>query len=93
MINKQTYEYLKQDKSMWYCIVCAKELFPFSKLNDEHLILTLKSKKVKFVNVAQKWILEKTQFLQQINLGAESEQNVNVTRYFNPNKLKEPPGK
>ena len=54
MINKQTYEYLKQDKSMWYCIVCAKELFPSSKLNDENLILTLKGKKIKFVNVAQK---------------------------------------
>ena len=56
---------------MWYCIVCTKELFPFSKLNDENLILTLKGKKIKFVNVAQKGILEKTQFLQQINLGAK----------------------
>ena len=35
-------------------------------------------------------ILEKTQFLQQINLGAENEQNVNITRYFNPNESKEP---
>ena len=78
---------------MWYCIVCAKELFPFSKLNDENLILTLKGKKIKFVNVAQKGILEKTQFLQQINLGAESEQNFNITRYFNPNELREPPDK
>ena len=54
MINKQTYEYLKQDKSMWYCIACTREPFPFSKLNDENLILTLKGKKIKFVNVAQK---------------------------------------
>ena len=92
-MNKRTYEYLKQDKSMWYCIVCTKELFPFSKLNDENLILTLKGKKIKFVNVAQKRILEKTQFLQQIKLGAESEQNVNITSYFNPNELKEPPDK
>ena len=38
-------------------------------------------------------ILEKTQFLQQINLGAENEQNVNITRYFNPIELKEPPEK
>ena len=91
-INKQTYEYLKQDKSMWYCIVCTKELFPFSKLNDENLILTLIGKKIKFVNLAQMRILEKTQFLQQIKLGAENEQNFNITRYFNPNELKEPPG-
>ena len=71
-------------------MVCTEELFPFSKLNNENLILTLKGKKIKFVNVAQKRILEKTQFLQQINLGAESEQNFNITRYFNPNELKEP---
>ena len=45
-MNKRTYEYLKQDKSMWYCIVCTKELFPFSKLNDENLILTLKGKRL-----------------------------------------------
>ena len=92
-INKQTYEYLKQDKSTWYCIVCTKELFPFSKLNDENLILILKGKKIKFVNVAQRWILGSTQFLQQINLGAEIEQNVNITRYFNPNELHQPPDK
>ena len=29
----------------------------------------------------------------QINLGTGSEQNVNITRYFNPNELKEPPDK
>ena len=44
-------------------------------------------------NVAQKRMLEKTQFLQQINLGAESEQNFNITRYFNPNEVKELPDK
>ena len=92
-INKQTYEYLKQDKSTWYYIVCAKELFPFSKLDDENLILAAKGKKIKFVNVTQKRILEKTQFLQQIKLGAESEQNFNITRCLNPNELKEPPDK
>ena len=48
---------------------------------------------IKSVNVAQKRIREKTHFLQQINLGAESEQNFNITRYFNPNELKEPPNK
>ena len=46
---------------------------------------------VKFANVAQKWILEKNQFLQQINLRVENEKT--VTRYFNPNELKEPPDK
>ena len=53
-INKQTYEYLKQDQSTWYCILCTKEPFPFSKLKDEYLILTLKGKKIKFVNVGSK---------------------------------------
>ena len=74
-------------------MVCTKELITFSKLNGENLILTQKDKKIKFVNVAQKQILEKTQFLQQVNLGAESEQNFNITRYFNPIELKEPPDK
>ena len=60
------------------------------KLNYDNLILTLKGKMIKFVNVAQKPILEKTQFLEQINLGAEKKQNVNITRYFNPNELKFP---
>ena len=78
---------------MWYCIVCTKELFPYSKLNDENLILTLKGKKIKFVNVAQKRILGKTQFLQLISLGAENVQNINIVRYFNSNELKEPPDK
>ena len=56
---------------MWYCIVCTKELFPYSKLNDENLILTLKGKKIKFINVAQKRIPGKTQFLQWLNLGVQ----------------------
>ena len=47
---------------MWYFIVCTKELVPFPKLNDENFILTLKGKKIRFVNFAQKRILEKTQF-------------------------------
>ena len=37
-INKQTYEMLKKDSSQWFCIVCMKELFPFSNLNDKDLL-------------------------------------------------------
>ena len=36
---------------------------------------------IKFVNLTQKQIREKTQSLQQITLGAESEQNFNITRF------------
>ena len=68
----------------------SKKRFPFSKVSDDNLILTLNGKNTEFVNVAQKRILEKTQFLQQINLVAEKEQDVNITRYFNSNELKEP---
>ena len=71
-------------------MVISKKRFPFSKVSDDNLILTLNGKNTKFVNVAQKRILEKTQFLQQINLVAEKEQDVNITRYFNSNELKEP---
>ena len=34
-------------------------------------------------------MLLKTQFLQQIDMGSEIEENVNITRYFNLNELKE----
>ena len=35
-------------------MVCTKEFLPFSNLNDKNLTLTLKKKKLKFTNVAEK---------------------------------------
>ena len=74
-INKQIYEYLRQDKSRWYCIVCIKKISTFSKLHEKNSILSFKDKKIKFVNVAQKWISEKTQFLRQTNRDSEGDEN------------------
>ena len=49
-------------------MVCIKEFLPFSHFNDKNLILTLKGKKLKFTNAAEKRISNKTQLLNQINL-------------------------
>ena len=32
-INIQTYNMLKEDKTVWYCISCSKDVFIFSELN------------------------------------------------------------
>ena len=39
-LNKQTFEYLKKDKSKWFCMVCTKEFLPFFNLDDKNLIPT-----------------------------------------------------
>ena len=41
-LNKQTFEYFEKDKSKWFRIVCTKEFFAFSNLDDKNLILTVK---------------------------------------------------
>ena len=50
-LNKQTFEYLKKDKSKWFCMDCTKEFLPFSSLDINNLILTANGKKMKFTNV------------------------------------------
>ena len=45
-LNKQSFEYLKKDKSKWFCMLCIKEFHSFSNLDDKNLILTVKGKKL-----------------------------------------------
>ena len=52
-VNKQTYRLLQKDKSShWFCIICTKDLLPFSDLNNDEFIHTIKGKKVKFTQVS-----------------------------------------
>ena len=62
-------------------MVCTKEFLPFSNLDDKNLILTVKGKKTKLTNVAEKRISNKTKLLDQINLITRCEDN-NITKYF-----------
>ena len=72
-INKQTYKFLQKDyKSKWYCIICTKDFLPFSNLNNEEFIYTVKSRKLKFIHVAPKHVSNKTVFVK--NITSKSEQ-------------------
>ena len=69
-------------------MVCTKEFLPFSNLDQKNLILKEKEKgkKLKFTNVAEKRISNKTKLLDQINLIARCEDN-NITKYFQSDEL------
>ena len=86
-LNKQTFEYLKKDKSKWFCMVCTKEFLPFSNLDDKNLILTVKGQKMKFTNVAEKPVSNKTKRLEEINLITRCEDN-NITKYCQTHELR-----
>ena len=74
-LNKQIFEYLKKDKSKWFSMTCAKESHPFFNVDDKNLMLTVKGKKLKFTNLAEKQISNKTQFLDLIILITRCEDN------------------
>ena len=86
-LNKQAFEYLKKDKSTWFCKVCIKEFLPFSNLDDKNFILTVKGKQMKFTNVAEKRVSNKTKLLDQINLITRCEDN-NIAKYFQSDELR-----
>ena len=63
-INKQTYKLLQKDqKSKCFCIICTKEFLPFSNLNNEDFIHTLKGKNIKFTHVAKKKMSKRNRIL------------------------------
>ena len=69
-LNKQTFEYLRKDKSKWFCMVVLK--------NSSH---SPKGNKLKYTNVVEKLISNKTKPLDQINLITRCEDNI-ITKYF-----------
>ena len=70
-------------------MVCTKELLPFSNPDDKNLILTVKGKKMKFTNIAEKRISNKKKLLRQINLITRCSDN-SITKYFQSDELRNP---
>ena len=89
-INKQTYEMLQKDNSQWFCVVCMKELFPFSNLNDNEFITTTLGKQIKFTSIAKKRTPEKISFLDNINAESDNNPDENISKYYEPHEIKQP---
>ena len=69
-------------------MVFTKVFLPISSLDDKDLILTVKGEKMKFTNVAEKRISNKTKLFDQIKLITRCEDN-NITKYFQSNELRD----
>ena len=69
-------------------MVCTIEFHPFTNFNDKNLMLTVKEKKLKFTNVAEKRISYKIKLLDQLNLITKCEDNY-ITKYFQNDELRD----
>lgn len=69
---------LKKDNSEWYCIVCMKDFFPFSNLDDKEFISTTLGKQIKFTSIAKKRTSEKNNFLNLINTESDKNPDENI---------------
>ena len=47
-INVQTYNLLINDNTIWHCLTCSKNLYPFSALNDNDFHSTIQGETIKF---------------------------------------------
>ena len=84
-INKQTYRLRQKDKSSeWFCIICTKDFLPFSDLNNDEFIYTMKGKKVRFTHVSKKKLTTEASFFQQINSNLDGNQN----KFYLPSDFK-----
>ena len=87
-INKKTYRLLQKDKSShWFCIFCTKDFLPFSDLNNDEFIHTIKGKKDKFTHVTKKKLTAEASFFQQINSSLDTNKNKYLYQAIS-NKLK-----
>ena len=43
-LSDSTYKHLMESNETWFCIICSKELFPFSNITNMDLHLTLQGK-------------------------------------------------
>ena len=66
-INKQTYRLLQKKNSHCFCIIFTKDFLPFSELNNDEFVHTIKDKKIKFTHVTKKTLAAEAGFFQQIN--------------------------
>ena len=81
---------LKKDNSQWFCIVCMKELFPFSNLNDKEFITTTLGKQIKFTSISKKRNSDKTIFTNLINTESDNTVEENISKYFEPSDISIP---
>ena len=61
-------------------LFCTKDFLPFSNLNNEEFLYTVKSKKLKFTHVAPKHVSNKTAFLEDINSASRQDEKT-LTKY------------
>ena len=62
-------------------IVCTKEFLPFSNLNNEEFLYTVKGKKLKIHSGSSKTWVKQTVFLEDINLASEQDEKT-LTKYW-----------
>ena len=81
-INVQTYNFLIEDETTWYCISCSKDLYPFSSLNDSKFHKTIQGKKTKFLTVAKKRSRNENALLNKLSDAINDENTDNSLSYF-----------
>ena len=89
-INKQRHRFLQKDhKSKWYCVICTKVFLPFSNLNNEEFLYTVKGSKLEFTHVVSKHVSNKTALLEDIN-SVSKQDGKTLTKYWLTNELHQP---
>ena len=76
--RKVLFSFLEYIYRPW--LFCTKDFLPFSNLNNEEFLYTVKSKKLKFTHVAPKHVSNKTAFLEDINSAPRQDEKT-LTKY------------
>ena len=80
------YRLLQKDKSShWFCKICTKNFLPFSDLNNDEFMYTVKVNKVKFTGVIKKKLTAEASFFQQFNSNLDGNQD----NYYLPSDFKQ----
>ena len=78
-----------EKNTKWFCIICTKEFLPFSNLNNEEFIYTVKGKNIKFTHVAEKQKSRKIKFCNKFNT-ISVKSGHDGTEYWDPGKINKP---
>ena len=66
-INKQTYKLLQRCDASWFCIKCMDENLPFSNLDNEEFVQTIKGKKIKFTAITKTNTGRQNRIIEELN--------------------------